>query len=119
MNLVKFMSIVLAMSIALITTQAHAMSIPEVIGQTTSVKVEAPQGGIRDIIIFPLTIIILQEYSLPLNVTMYDSKGKTVYNSSTENLETTIETSAFPSGDYQVVTLAEGESKSQNFEVSL
>lgn len=108
----------LAMSLALVTTPAHAMSTAEVIGQTTSVN-KAPKGGIRDIIILPFALVIVQDFSSPLDITIYNSSGKKVYSTSTSNLQTTIETSSFPSGDYLIVTLAEGESESQDFEVKL
>lgn len=118
MNFIKFMSISLAMSLVLATTPAHTMSTIEVIGQTTSVN-KAPKGGIRDIIILPYALVVVQDFSSPLDITIYDSKGKQVYSTSTTTLQTTIETSSFPSGDYLIVTLAEGESESQDFEVNL
>ncbi|MCP4438357.1 MAG: T9SS type A sorting domain-containing protein [Aureispira sp.] len=118
MNFTRFMSVVLAMFLALATTPAHTMSTTEAFGQLTSVK-EKPLGGIRDIYILPLSLLITQEFPSVLNIKIYDEEGKVVYSTSSEDLEIPVNTSNFASGTYNVVTIAAGESESQDFEVNL
>ncbi len=76
-------------------------------------------GGIRTIVLGFASAEIYQETSTLLSIKIYDEVGNMIYSAQTMALSIEISTEGWSTGKYKVVTMAEGEQVSQDFEIDI
>lgn len=76
-------------------------------------------GGIRTIVLGLTSIEIYQEIPTLLFVKIYNNIGDLVQIEQTTALSLSISTEGWSTGVYRIVTLAEGEHLSQDFEINI